>query len=164
MIKINILVTGGTGLGKSTFLNKLFKKFKEFKQKKHQVYSRRDTIDLLESQWDDLEDFYRKYDSSVNKEHFVKRFGSWFALDQVGFLLSRGLIDRELTYALMGGYYASWQWQKYESIIRHQREYQNMPELAVWFEYLANEMNKMNEQRGHSTVLRDDPGIYPDKL
>ena len=138
-----------------------------FMQFTSQLFSKeaiRDNMDLLETQWDTLEDFYTKYDSSVNKENFVKRFHSWYMYDQVGYLLKRGLIDRELTYAIMGGMQASWSWQKFESIIKHQREYQNMPELAVWFEYLANELNKMNKKRGYSTTYRDDPGIYPEEL
>ena len=46
----NVLVTGGTGLGKSTLINKILLRFEGFKQKKHQVYSRKDTIDLLKYQ------------------------------------------------------------------------------------------------------------------
>jgi hypothetical protein len=124
----------------------------------------RDNIELLEMQWTDLKDFYAKYDSGVNIENFVKRFHSWFILDQVGFLLSKGLIDRELTYALMSGMQAPMQWKKFESIIKHQREYQRLPELAVWFEYLDSEIKKMHEQRGYSTDFVEDPNIKPEDL
>jgi len=138
-----------------------------FMQLTTQLFSKemiRDNMDLMETQWDNLEDFYTKYDSSVNKENFVKRFRSWYIYDQVGFLLKRGLIDKEMTFTLMGGMNASWSWQKFKSIIEHQRDYQNMPELAVWFEYLVNKMNKMNEKRGHPTKYREDPSIYPEDL
>lgn len=47
---VNLLVTGGTGMGKSSIILKLLKRFKGFKQKKHQVYSRPDTIKLLRDQ------------------------------------------------------------------------------------------------------------------
>lgn len=53
-------VSGSRGNGKSTLLFKIFKSFKKygFKQKKHQVYSQQDVINLLSSQlfgfcWDD---------------------------------------------------------------------------------------------------------------
>ncbi len=44
----NCLVTGWTGLGKSTLINKILLRMPGFKQKKHQVYSRTDTIRLLQ--------------------------------------------------------------------------------------------------------------------
>ena len=50
-----------------------------FMQLTSQMFSKEmltDSIDLLEMQWTDLEDFYRKYDSSVDKENFVKRWMS----------------------------------------------------------------------------------------
>jgi len=138
-----------------------------FMQIANQTFNRqalRDSVDLLEMQWTDLQDFYSKYDSSVDRENIVKRFAAWYHFDQVGYLFKKGLIDRELAYAIFGGYYAPWHWQKFKPIIEHQREYQNMPGLAVYFEYLANELNKMNEEKGYSTKYRDDIGIYPDKL
>ena len=122
------------------------------------------SIELLEMQWTDLEDFYRKYDSSVDRDNFVKRFQYWFLLNQVGYLLKKGLIDKDFTYTLLGGYSANWHWQKFKPIIEHQRVYQNMPELGIWFEYLVKEISKMNEQKGYSSKYRDDPGIHPDQL
>jgi hypothetical protein len=118
-----------------------------------------DTIDLLSMQWDDLPDFYRKYDSSVDKENFVKRFHYWLLMDRIGALLMKGLIDRDLTYNLLGGFAATWQWQKFKPIIMHQREYQNLKELGVGWEYLVNEMIKMREERGHISEWSDDPAI-----
>jgi hypothetical protein len=46
----NCLVTGGTGLGKSSLINKLLLRFDGFNQWKHQVYSRSDIIKLLSEQ------------------------------------------------------------------------------------------------------------------
>jgi hypothetical protein len=138
-----------------------------FMQLTSQIFSKeilRQNIELLEMQWDDLKDFYGKYDSAVNPENFAKRFNSWFMMDQVGFLLKKGLIDRELTFELMSGMQAPMLWNKFESIIKHQRDYQNLPELCVWFEYLNNEIKKMNAQRGYSTEYRDTPNIYPEEL
>lgn len=56
----NVGVSGARGNGKSTFLFKIFNAFKKdgFRQRKHQVYSRDDVINLLSNQklgfcWDD---------------------------------------------------------------------------------------------------------------
>lgn len=46
----NLLITGNTGLGKSTFLYKMFLRFPNFKIQKHMVYGRKETIKLLENQ------------------------------------------------------------------------------------------------------------------
>ena len=116
-------------------------------------------IDLLSMQWEDSADFYRKYDHSVNKENFVKRFHYWMLMDQVGVLLMKGLIDKELVYHLLGGYSTTWTWQKFKPIIMHQREYQNFQELGVGWEYFAQEMMKMREERGYTNEWPDDPTI-----
>ena len=118
-----------------------------------------DVIDLLDMQWEDPADFYRKYDSSVDKENFVKRFYYWNLMDKVGILLKKGLIDKELVYYLLGGYSTTWTWQKFKPIIIHQREYQNFKELGIGWEYLAKEMMKMREERGYTNEWRDDPTI-----
>jgi len=46
----NVLVTGLTGKGKSSFILKTLSRFKEFKIGKHMIYSREDTIRLLRDQ------------------------------------------------------------------------------------------------------------------
>ena len=72
--------------------------------------------------------------------------------------MKKKLSDRELVYYLMGGYWALWLWTKYESIIKDQRVRSNLPELGVWFEYLAKEMIKMREQRGHTAEIPEGWG------
>ncbi len=46
----NCVVTGWTGLGKSTLIMKILLRMPGFKQRKHQIYSRKDTISLLQNQ------------------------------------------------------------------------------------------------------------------
>jgi hypothetical protein len=107
-----------------------------------------DNWELMTMEWDDLKDFFDKYDSSVDIDNFAKRYRSWFFLDGIGLLLKKGLVDKEMVYHLMGGYWGIWLWEKFEDVIRFSREYNNLPELAVWFEYLAQEMAKMRVERG----------------
>jgi len=107
-----------------------------------------DTEELLHMEWDDLNDFYRKYDSSVNPKNYALRACLWAKLDATGLLLKKGLIDREMVYYLLGGFFSIWVWKKFEPIIKHDREALNLPEYMVWFEYLNNETAKMREKRG----------------
>ncbi len=46
----NFVVSGPTGMGKSTLIYKILSRFNGFKPKKHIVYSRREVIELIESQ------------------------------------------------------------------------------------------------------------------
>ena len=57
-----------------------------------------DYADLLETEWTSLEDYDKKYDSTVNPEHMAKRFRLWEYLDGVGYLLHENLIERESVY------------------------------------------------------------------
>ena len=104
-------------------------------------------------QWDGVEDFYEKYDSSVNVENFTKRFRAWFFLDGVGLLLKKRLIDKDMVYYLMGGYLGNWLWEKFGDVIKYQRDVNNIPELCVWFEYLANELTKMKTEQGGTIFI-----------
>ena len=68
----NCLVTGWTGLGKSTIILKILLRMKGFRQKKHQVYSRKDTIHLLQNQkfsfcWND-----ELISSGFKRQHYEK--------------------------------------------------------------------------------------------
>ena len=117
-----------------------------------------DNWKLLEMEWKDLDDFYRKYDSSVNVKNFAMRWHLWYSMDTAGLLMKKGLIDREMVNYLMGGYWGLWTWKKFEDIIKHQRARNNMPELGIWFEYLANEMAKMREKKGYTAEIPEDWG------
>jgi hypothetical protein len=123
----------------------------------------KDWWELMQMQWDDIEDFYEKYDSSVNIDNFAKRFRAWFFLDGVGLLMKKGLIDREMVYYLMGGYLGNWLWEKFGDVIKYQRELNNIPELCVWFEYLAVELMKMKKQQGMSLKIPENWGAIKPK-
>ena len=123
----------------------------------------KDWWELMQMQWDDIEDFYEKYDSSVNIDNFAKRFRAWFFLDGVGLLLKKGLVDREMVYYLMGGYLGNWLWEKFGDVIKYQRELNNIPELCVWFEYLAIELMKMKQQQGMSSEIPENWGAIKPK-
>ena len=53
-------------------------------------------IELLEMEWDDFDDFQRKYDSSVNRDNYAKRYMFWGLFDRMGTELHQGNVDAEM--------------------------------------------------------------------
>ena len=110
----------------------------------------RDGWELLQMEWTDVDDFFEKYDSSVDMDNFEKRYSIWSFFDGMGMLLKKGLVDKEMIYYLMGGYGAYWNWEKFKDVILASRERMNSPDHFAMFQYLAEEMKKMKEQKDHS--------------
>lgn len=119
-----------------------------------------DYIELLESEWTDYDDFLRKYDSSVNREHYTKRYRLWTFLDGIGYHLHEGLIDRDSVYHLLQGLGANMQWRKWKPVIEEQRRRYDNPDWWIWFEYLADEVTKMRMERGQPPETMDVDGFF----
>jgi hypothetical protein len=117
-----------------------------------------DGWELFQMEWEDFDDFARKYDSIVNMDNFTKRYVSWYFFDGIGLLLKKNLVDKEMIYYLMGGYGAIWNWLKFEHIIVEGRKRLHNPDHLIWFEYLANEMLKIRESRGHKLTIPEGWG------
>jgi hypothetical protein len=92
-----------------------------------------------------------KYSVSVNDNPEIRgllHVDNFF--QQVGILLHKGLIDADLVREVFT-YRVELLWKKAEPIIQGVRKELNQPEAGKWFEYLANEMKKIDqelEQRG----------------
>jgi hypothetical protein len=72
-----------------------------------------DALTLGMMEWDDFDDFARKYDSRVNAENFAMRYNLWFFWEGMGLLLKKGLVDREMIYYLLGsGFGVLTDWDK----------------------------------------------------
>ena len=108
-------------------------------------------------EWTDYDDFERKWGSGNNTDAYSKRYSVWYAYDGIGYLLSQSLIDLDMAYHL-NGTAALVQWEKYGKIILHQREAFNIPELAVWFEYLVDEIKKKRVSLGFTGDVPEDFG------
>ena len=50
-------------------------------------------MDLANMQWTDFDDYYRKYDSTVNPENAAKRVAYWNACEVLGYQYREGIID-----------------------------------------------------------------------
>jgi hypothetical protein len=105
-------------------------------------------MELLQMEWEDFDDYIRKYDSTVNADNYAKRGVIWGIYNRMGFEVYRGSIDIGTVYDLMG-YQGLWFfWHKFKPIIYWDRERYGSPDNFQWFEYLYNEMKNERIRRG----------------
>ena len=111
----------------------------------------RDHLEWTNMEWDDYDDFERKYGSDVNPENYIRRQRKISFYDRVGWLLKYGMIDKNIAYELGGTGYIS-NWNKYKEIIKIQRELYNIPDYCAHWEYLYEQMAKIAEERGFDST------------
>ncbi|RLI32545.1 hypothetical protein DRO66_11230 [Candidatus Bathyarchaeota archaeon] len=104
-------------------------------------------LEVLQLEWEDFDDFARKYSHTLNVEDSSKRFATRYYWEGFGYLLSRGMIDSDTVYEMISTVIFQ-HWIKYEPIIRGFRERDGAPETWRWFEYLVDEMKKVRDRRG----------------
>jgi hypothetical protein len=111
--------------------------------------SQRRWIDAMNMEWRDYDDYERKYGSDEHPEMYAKRCAALYELQGVGYLLKKGLIDKDTAYSLAETQ-GLWLWRKFEPIVREQRVRYKTPEQYADLEFLAAETAKELERRGHS--------------
>jgi hypothetical protein len=115
--------------------------------------------DLEIMEWKDFEDFYRKYDSTVNPDNYVKRQAFWNTCDLIGYQYREGLIDLGTVYNA-GGIFISYSWLKFRPIIEEYRKTEYAVDDYENYEYVANELLKMKEKRDPSFVKKITSAYY----
>jgi hypothetical protein len=103
-------------------------------------------MDLLNMQWSDFDDYVKKYDSSVNVENYAKRQAYWQTCDLLGYLYKTGVLDIQTIYNV-GGFGILLVWRKFKTIIEEYRRWEYPSDYLGNFEYLANVLSKMREDR-----------------
>jgi hypothetical protein len=97
--------------------------------------------ELLSWEWDDIEDFNVKYwndlSTRVECQSFLVRF------DGLGLLAMRNQVDLDLIYKFAPPIIPIW--DKFEDVIKHQRENRQRPDLFEGFEFLYGEMLKRRQ-------------------
>ena len=96
--------------------------------------------ELMNIKWENFNDFVKRYDSSVNPEHFGKRWSMFSSYDSLGYLWRKGLIDEEIVFK--NGYMAIQLWARYKPLIVEYRKIAYGENHFADFEYLANELWK----------------------
>ncbi len=107
--------------------------------------------EIMSMQWTDFEDFKRKYDSSVNPENYIKRYSFWRVCDHVGWQYSKNFVDLDTIY-YSAGVNILLMWQKFRPIIEDLRRWVYGRSYSMYWEYLANDLDKMS--------ARLDPEIH----
>jgi hypothetical protein len=117
-------------------------------------------IELINMEWEDYDDFERKYGSDNNPENFAKRFSLLYRLNSIGILVKDGFFDVDTVYDLLGEVSSIWLWKKFEPIIKETRIRYNVPTALSDFEFLYNELIKVREQKGFSVPVTETFAKY----
>ncbi len=114
---------------------------------------------LLTMEWEDWDDYVRKYGSENNPEAYALRCSMWYRLNGVGLLVKADLLDVDRVYDLMSGTIL-WQWEKWGDIIIRIREEYNVPGYMEGFEFIVEEIVKGRASRGYSADVPESFGRY----
>ena len=117
-------------------------------------------VELYQMDWDGYDDFEKKYGSDFNIENFGKRYSVWYFYNRIGWLLHEGVIDIKTVNAITAQF-VLWMWDKFESVIKAQREVYGLSDFCIWFEYLVGELERYREETGVSTVIPKTYSSYP---
>ena len=117
----------------------------------------RNYMELINYEWEDYDDFERKYGSNTQLDSYSKRASLWVWFNGLGLLMQKKLIDPEMVYFTAGNQ-ALWTWAKFEPIIKEICSRMNVSDSFEHFEYLVKEMRKISDKRGSS--LADIPSTF----
>lgn len=116
---------------------------------------------LFTLEWEDYDEFEKKYGSGDNMESAAQRYAVWSDYNKTGLILKTGLIDVETFLGFTGGQIGLvWQWHKFESVIKEQRRRYKMPDLFVWWEYAAAEIRRYYDLKGHADIIPEHYSSY----
>ena len=99
-------------------------------------------MDLLNMEWNDLDDYKKKYDHRVNAENYAKRAAVWKRLASLGLFYRRGLLDLE-TLRAGGDLVIVNLWRKFKPIIEEYRKTDYDKSSNQHWEYLAENLHKV---------------------
>jgi hypothetical protein len=105
--------------------------------------------EFQEWQWNDYDDYVRKYESDVNSLSLRTTIGKYY--EGIGVLVKRGLVDPTFVDDLMSTGILRY-WEKFEPIVRETRARSDWPQRAEYQEYLYNQIKKVAESQHPETA------------
>jgi hypothetical protein len=106
----------------------------------------RQGIDLLNMQWSDWDDFYRRYDSTANPENYANRLSIWNSFELIGQMYRQGLLDIETIYGIAPLIMVN-MWAKFKPIIEKYRDYDYGSDMFENWESLVGELVKIKARK-----------------
>ncbi len=131
--------------------------FMQIYQQLNSVESHKTVMELINLEIKDNDEYFQKYDSSVNPAHYGKRAYIWYSFNTIGELLRMGIIELDLLIRLKLDLTVILMWEKWEDIIRATKVRENIPDIWEGFEYLYNEMKKFRDARGYPDIIGPKP-------
>ena len=111
-------------------------------------------FDISQININDFEDLRKKIDT--DRELSVKFTSFMFHNDNVGYLLEAGLVDPEMIYKFgAGGRGPIRDWETWSPYINYIRKTRDVPDYLNGFEYYANKMREIRENKGYSTNINN---------
>ena len=100
-------------------------------------------MELMQMEWKDFDDFYKKYDSSVNIDNYAKRNTVFNTMDVLGYQYRKGMIDSGTLWSICNDAIPL-TWAKFKPLFDDGRKRGWYTTTAYKdFEYLAYEMAKI---------------------
>lgn len=100
-------------------------------------------IEVINREWEDFVDYNEKY-GAIRDVAKRRTIGQYF--EGIGVLVYRKFIDVSLVDDMMSSLLFSF-WEKYEPIIKKNRERLKTPQILEWTEYLYIEVRKVAERQ-----------------
>ena len=123
----------------------------------------RSFFELMRNEWEDYEDFEKKYGSENNVEASAKRFALWQEFNLIGLMLRKGLVEADDLFD-MGMQGVIFLWEKYKPIIEEERKRYLGKNFLRDFECLAGEMLKVVQERASAYMVPETLDKYvPDQ-
>ena len=97
-------------------------------------------------EWTDFNDFWEKYGPENNLEEWSGMFQYWSFVENLGVLVRRKSLSIELVDDVFAGVILDY-WEKVKPIALGMRELWEMPDVMIWTEHLATELEKIREKR-----------------
>jgi len=107
-------------------------------------------FELTSWEWEDLDDFVRKYRTDASPEIKALPYEQFATYDGLGMLVKDKMVDINTVFQLMSEPIVV-VWYKFETVIKGWRQEEEVGvNYFENFEYLANEMIRMRKQKGLS--------------
>lgn len=106
---------------------------------------------IYHQEWKDLDEWLEKYSAGKNPEAFSNWGVTMQFFECLGLLVRRKIVDIDLVYEHIGGLETIRTWERVEHLVKGFRERYNRPILWGSFEYLYNELKKLEQQQASAS-------------